>query len=141
MRHMIRISIVAIFGLLLTVVQASAHHSFTAEYDVSQPVNLKGSITELDWVNPHVYMTLDVKDDSGKTTEWRVSSFGTGACHRAGLTKARLAPGTAVEIRAYRAKDGTKNLAYLRNIKFADGSEVEMWLGGGSDPPPQDGAR
>jgi hypothetical protein len=116
---------------------AWAHHSFTAEFDIFQPIEISGTVTKLEWINPHIAIYVDAKDPSGKTVNWKIESWGTGNCHRAGLTPQKLTDGTFVKMRGYRAKDGTKALAYLRNISFADGSGIELWVGGANGSPDQ----
>jgi Family of unknown function (DUF6152) len=134
MKRKLRLSLTV---MLLFAAPVLAHHAFTAEFDSSKPVDVEGTITKLDWQNPHILIHVDGKDETGKVTNWSISSFGTGNMHRAGLTQERLAPGTYVKIRAYRAKDQTKNLAYLRHVTFKDGSEFELWVGGAQGTPDQ----
>jgi hypothetical protein len=105
-----------------------AHHSFAAEFDIEKPLTLKGVITKVEWVNPHVYVYVDVKDDSGKTTAWSLSSLGPTAVRRGGVTRAMLGAGQTVTIQAYHAKDSS-NFAFLRKITFQDGHTIELWLG------------
>ena len=106
-----------------------AHHSFAAEFDIDKPITLKGVVTKVEWVNPHVYMTVDVKDTSGKTTTWSVSTLGPAGIRRAGVTRTMLlSGGETVTIQAYHAKDST-NLAFMRKITFPDGRTIEIWLG------------
>lgn len=133
----IEVSVLAIFGLLLLAVPALAHHSFTAEFDVLKPTTITGTITKTDWINPHIHFFVDVKDDKGNTVNWDIESFGTGNAHRGGLTREKIAPGTKVKVLAYRAKDGTKNFAYMRTIWLPDGSELELWTGGADGSPGQ----
>lgn len=127
----------AFFAILALAVPAPAHHAFPAEFDVDKPVTLTGVVSKLDWVNPHVYVYLDVKDTSGKLTTWSLESWPTGILHKSGISKDVIKEGTALTILAYRAKDGT-NLAYIRKFTWSDGHAIETWFGG-REPgqPPQ----
>ena len=105
-----------------------AHHSFAAEFDINKPVTLQGVVTKIEWVNPHVYVYLDVKDASGKVTPWSLSSLGPAAARRAGVTRANFGQGQQVTVLAYHAKDGS-NFGFMRRMTFPDGHSVELWLG------------
>jgi hypothetical protein len=107
---------------------ALAHHSLQSEYDINQSITLKGTVTKVDWVNPHVYVYLDVKDDKGVVTKWAVTTLPPGNLRRGGLTRDLLGYGETVSVLAFRARDGA-NLAFLRTITFADGHTLEIWLG------------
>ena len=107
---------------------ALAHHSLQSEYDINQSITLKGTVTKVDWVNPHVYVYLDVKDASGKVTAWSLSSLSPGAARRAGVTRANFGQGQVVTVLAYHSKDGS-NFGFMRRMTFADGHSVELWLG------------
>ena len=121
--------VLAIAAVLGTGSAVRAHHSFAAEFDIEKPVTLKGVVTKVEWVNPHVFLTLEAKDQSGKTTSWSLSSFGPAAVRRAGVTRTMLlAAGETVTIQAYHAKDSS-NFAFLRKMIFADGHTIELWLG------------
>jgi uncharacterized protein DUF6152 len=115
-------------GMLLGGVSMSAHHSFAAEFDINKPVTLAGTVTKIEWVNPHVYVYLDVKDASGKVTPWSLSSLGPGAARRAGVTRSSFGQGQTVTVLAYHAKDGS-NFGFMRRMTFADGHSIELWLG------------
>ena len=111
-------------AFLLLSQPAKAHHSFTAEFDGTTTVTLKGVLTKVAWVNPHTYFYVDVKDDKGEVTTWALECQPTGFMHRGGLSRDMFTEGSEVTVTAFRAKDGTKNLGYLKDMTFADGHKV-----------------
>src|SRR5881394_74562 len=123
-----RMLFAVVAACLLVGVSLSAHHSFAAEFDINKPITLQGTVTKVEWVNPHVYVYLDVKDASGKVTSWSLSSLGPAAARRAGVTRANFGQGQTVTINGYHAKDNS-NFAFMRKMTFADGHSVELWLG------------
>ena len=115
-------------ALLFGGVALSAHHSFAAEFDINKPVTLQGTISKVEWVNPHIYVFLDVKDATGRVTSWSLSSLSPAAARRGGVTRATIPQGQPVTVLAYHAKDGS-NFGFMRRMTFADGHSVELWLG------------
>lgn len=100
-----------------------AHHSVPGQFDMSKPMTLKGVITKVDWINPHIYVHLDVKDSSGATNTWALATLPTAMMRRAGLTKESLQgkTGEEVTINAVPARDGSQHLGWINKITYADG--------------------
>jgi hypothetical protein len=115
-------------GLMLAAVPMLAHHSFSAEYDRSKPITLKGSVTKVEWMNPHARFYVDVKDDAGKVTNWEFELGSPNGLMRQGWTRNSLKVGDVVQVNGSRAKDGS-NLVNANNVAFEDGKRV---LGGAS---------
>jgi len=120
-------------GLLLTPAPVSAHHAFAAEYDARQFITIKGSLTTVDWINPHAWLHVDVKDANGKVVNWSVEFGAPNALLRRGLRKTDFPAGTEVVVDGYRAKNGTATLNG-RSVKLPDGRNL---FTGGSSPDEQ----
>ncbi len=115
-------------GLALATVPALAHHSLNAVFDESQSVTLNGVVSKVEWVNPHVYLYIDVRDAAGKLNTWSIETFPPTTLRRAGLTRDKLGYGENVTLVGYKARNGSP-LAFLRTITFADGRELLISLG------------
>lgn len=115
-------------GLTMTAAPAVAHHSLYAVFDEEQTVTLKGVVSKVEWVNPHVYLYIDVPDAAGKVTTWSIETFPPTTLRRAGLTREKLGYGQNITLLGYKARNG-KDLAFLRTITFADGREILIALG------------
>jgi hypothetical protein len=110
-------------ALLATVVPMLAHHSFAAEYDQNKTLTLKGTVTKVEWLNPHIWFYVDVKDDKGNVSKWQCEGGAPNSLTRNGWTKNSLKQGDAVTVDGYMAKDG-KNTLNARTIMLADGKKV-----------------
>jgi hypothetical protein len=114
---------VAVFSLAMAGRALVAHHSETAEYDSTKPVKVTGTITKVEWLNPHVWFYVDVKDDTGKVTTWGFSNAPPGALMRRGIMKDALKIGAEVTVEGVRARDGSNN-ASGRRVIYADGTNA-----------------
>jgi hypothetical protein len=123
-------------GLVVAVAQSlSAHHSFSAEFDANRTVTLKGTVTKLEWTNPHIWVYLDVKDDQGSLQHWQCEGGPPNTLTRNGWTKDSLEFGNEITIDGALAKDGSKT-CNARAVKLPDGRSVFAGSSGGDAPPP-----
>jgi len=138
MTHMRNRFGVALLATCSALLPALGHHSFAAEYDASKPVTVKGTVQKLEWVNPHAYFWVDVKDENGKITTWAFESLSPNALARQGWNRNSLKKGEKVTVEAYLAKDG-KPLAdgsihaNSKSVTRADGRKV--FVGSSADDP------
>src|SRR5262252_4207852 len=121
-----RAKLVTLVGIALLLAAAApvwAHHAFSAEFDVNQPLTLKGTLTKWEMINPHSWFHIDVKGPDGKVTEWMIEGGSPNTLIRLGVTKYTVKVGTELTIEAYQAKEGT-NKAVGRNFILPDGSRL-----------------
>lgn len=113
--------------LAIAVHRAGAHHSVAGQFDSTKRAALTGTISKVDWINPHVYIYLDVADEHGQVTTWRLESLPTAMLRKAGLTSEALrADGAIVTADAILARDGTEHLAWLLKLTYDDGHFYQL---------------
>lgn len=115
-------------GALLEFAPAAAHHSIAGEYDLSRQVILRGVITQVDWINPHAHVYLDVEEPDGSTVTWALATVPPLAMHRAGLTPQALsgAPGETVAVEVLPAPAGEPR-GWILKITYRDGHYYQLW--------------
>ena len=121
---------------LLAAVPVWAHHAFAAEFDASKPIKFRGTVTKMEWINPHAWIHIDVKGDDGKVTSWMIEAAAPNALLRRGWTKASLPAGTEILVEGYQAKDGA-NRANGSIITFTDGRKLFVGSSGEGEGPPK----
>lgn len=122
-----------VLGLMLAATPASTHHAFSAEFDADRPVELKGTVTKMEWINPHSWIHIDVEKDDGTVEAWMIEGGAPNAILRRGFTADSLQAGTVILVEGYQARDGS-NRANGRDITFEDGTK--LFVGAGSRGAP-----
>jgi hypothetical protein len=128
-------TVIIIAGLAICGVatSVSAHHAFAAEFDANKPVSFKGTITKMEWVNPHTWLHVDVKKPDGSSENWAIEAGTPNVLFRRGFTKESLLPGTEVVVEGYQAKDGSHR-ANGRDLTFPDGRKLFLGSSGTGAP-------
>ncbi len=129
LRLSFNLSVLAVAALCTAPVLA--HHSFAAEFDMNQPIKLRGTVTEIEFINPHSWIHIDVKKDDGTVERWAIEGGTPNTLFRMGVTQRSLPVGTEILVDGYRSRDGA-NRANGRDITLPDGKKLFL---GGSAPP------
>jgi len=115
--------LISIAGLLAISAQVLAHHAFSAEFDEKQPVQLRGNVTKMEWINPHAWLHIDVKAASGQVTSWDIELGPPNALVKRGWSKESIPVGKEVIVDGYKSKDGS-NRANGRDVTLPDGRKL-----------------
>jgi hypothetical protein len=120
---MIRFVFTCFLALSAASVPALAHHSFAAEYDDTKPIKVTGTVTKVEWQNPHIWFYVDVKGDDGKVVNYAFSGGAPGQLMRRGIMKSAIQVGATVTVEGFKAKDGSPN-GFGSKVTYPDGKSV-----------------
>ena len=118
------VAVTACASLLAAVLPVMAHHSFQAEYDATKPVTITGTVTKLEWMNPHARFYVDVKEADGKVTQWNFELGAIPVLLKQGWRKDSLKIGDQITVEGFLPKDGTKSMGNARRVTLPDGRRV-----------------
>ena len=119
---------------LLSAAPSSAHHAFSTEFDAKQPITLKGTITRVEWINPHAWIHMDVPRDNGVIEKWMIEAGSPNTLVRRGLTRDTIQPGIEIVVFGYRHRNGS-NAANGRDVTLPDGKRLFITSPGTGAPP------
>ena len=125
--------VISAAGLLWNAAPVFAHHAFAAEFDAKKPLKLRGTVTRMEWINPHAWIHIDVKDTDGKVVSWMIEAGTPNTLFRRGFTKDSLVPGMEILVDGYVSKDGS-NRANGRDVTFPDGRKLFLGSSGTGAP-------
>ena len=126
--------VVGVVALAWSAGPAIAHHSFAAQYDADKPITLKGTVSKIEWTNPHARFYVDVRDEKGTVTNWNLELASPNVLVRNGWSRKSLTVGDEIVVEGSLAKDGSK-MANARVVRLADGRRVFAGSSGGDAPP------
>ncbi len=127
-----KLTVIALFTTV-ALARLWGHHAFAAEFDSNKPVKLRGTVTRMEWINPHAWIHVDVKDADGKVNNWMIECGTPNTLLRRGMTKNSIATGTEIVVDGYQAKDGTFK-ANGRDVTFPDGRKLFLGSQGTGAP-------
>ena len=136
MRAMRIVGMIGVGLLLASAVPVVAHHAFSAEFDANRPLQLEGTVTRMEWINPHAWIHIDVTKEDGTVESWMIEGGTPNTLFRRGFTKDSLQPGTEIMVDGYQAKDGSMR-ANGRDLTLPDGTK--LFLGSSGTGAPRDG--
>jgi hypothetical protein len=123
-------SLVVVIGILFGLaLPATAHHAIQAQFDFDKPIQIKGTLARVEWINPHAYFVLDVSGPNGQKTSWMLETFGPGALRRAGMSRVGFFKvGEIYTVNGFASKDKSPS-GWVKDLTGPDGKTVTIWFG------------
>jgi DNA/RNA endonuclease YhcR with UshA esterase domain len=132
--RMIVVAAIAMFLVCVTAAPGSAHHSFAGEFDVEKPIKLQGTVTRVEWINPHAWIHIDVRKPDGTVESWAIEGGTPNTLYRRGITRDSVKAGMVINVDGYLARDGSKK-ANGRDLTLPDGRKLFLSGAGANEQP------